>query len=226
LNKPIISVIGDTHMEIGGAKWNIAEELGEKLTTAGYRIMTGGLGELPKAIAKGARKSPTHTDGTLIAILPGFDPVLAQDYADIVIATGMDQARNLIIANSDAIIAIGGGAGTLSEIAFAWSLKRLIIAFDLPGWSGLLADKIVDKRIRYPEIQEDRIFKVANCVEAVLKLKEYLPRFTKKHSGIRLKELETARLLAKGYEENAEEDLSIAKDFEAAENELDKNCYK
>jgi uncharacterized protein (TIGR00725 family) len=69
----------------------------------------------------------------LLAILPGFDPTIAQEYADITIATGLDQARNLIIVNSDAIIAIGG-AGTLSEIAYAWSLKRLIIAFDLPDW--------------------------------------------------------------------------------------------
>ena len=77
MKKPIISVIGDTHMELGGSKWNTTEELGEKLTTAGYRIMTGGLGDLPKAIAKGARKSPNYTDGSLIAILPGFDPSLA-----------------------------------------------------------------------------------------------------------------------------------------------------
>jgi len=223
LNKPIISVIGDTHMVPSGDKWNTAEELGEKLTDAGYRIMTGGLGDLPKAIAKGARKSPNYTDGTLIAILPGFDPAIAQEYADIVIPTGMDQARNLIIANSDAIIAIGGGAGTLSEIAYAWSLKRLVIAFDLSGWSGLLADKTVDKRIRYPEITEDKIFKIANCAEAILKLKEYLPRYTKRHSGIRLKDLETAKLLAKGYEENAKEDLAITKDFEAIEEELDED---
>ena len=226
MNKPIISVIGDTHMEPGGAKWNTAEELGEKLTTSGYRILTGGLGDLPKAIAKGARKSPNYTDGMLIAILPGFDPSIAQGYADIVIATGMDQARNIIVSNSNAMIAIGGGAGTLSEIAYAWSLKRLIIAFDLPGWSGLLGNKTVDKRIRYPEITEDKIFKVTNCAEVILNLKEYLPRYTKRHSGIRLKELETARLLAIGYEENVEEDLAIAKDFEAAENELDKNCNK
>jgi uncharacterized protein (TIGR00725 family) len=224
LNKPIISVIGDTHMKLGGDKWNTAEELGEKLTTAGYRIMTGGLGDLPKAIATGARKSPGYTDGTLIAILPGFDPTIAQEYADIVIATGLDQARNLIVANSDAIVAIGGGGGTLSEIAYAWSLKRLIIAFDLPGWSGLLADKTVDNRIRYPEITEDKIFKVTNCDKVILNLKEYLPQYTKRHSGIRLKDHETASLLAKGYEENAEEDLAIAKDFETAENELDKNC--
>ena len=210
-------------MDLGGAKWNTAEELGEKLTTAGYRILTGGLGDLPRAIAKGARKSPSYTDGTLIAILPGFDPSIAQNYADIVIATGLDQARNLIIANSDAIIAIGGGAGTLSEIAYAWSLKRPIIAFGMPGWSGLLADKTLDERIRYPEITEDKIFKVANCAEAIHRLKEYLPRYTKRHSGIRLKDLETTGLLAKGYEENAEEDLAIAKDFEAIEEDLDED---
>jgi len=75
--------------------------------------MTGELEDLPKAIAKGARKSPNYTDGTLIAILPSFDPSLAEDYADIAIATGLNQARNIIVANSDAVIAIGGGAGTL-----------------------------------------------------------------------------------------------------------------
>jgi predicted Rossmann-fold nucleotide-binding protein len=77
----------------------------------------------------------------------------------------LDQARNLIVAISDAIVAIGGGGGTLSEIAYAWSLKRLIIAFDLPGWSGLLADKIIDKRIRYPEITEDIIFRLQTVLK-------------------------------------------------------------
>jgi uncharacterized protein (TIGR00725 family) len=174
-------------MELGGAKWNIAEELGEKLTTAGYRIMTGGLGDLPKAIANGARKSHNYTDGTLIAILPGFDPSIAQDYADIVIATGLDQARNLIIANSDAVIAIGGGAGTLSEIAYAWSLKRLIIAFSLPGWSGSLAGQKIDDRPRNTEIFDDKIFKVTNCVEALIKLNGYLPKYKNRHNGIKVK---------------------------------------
>jgi hypothetical protein len=175
-------------MEFGGAKWNIAEELGEKLTTAGYRVMTGGLGDLPKAIAKGARKSPNYTDGTLIAILPGFDPSLADDYADITIATGMDQARNLILANSDAIIAIGGGAGTLSEIAYAWSLKRLIIAFDQPGWSNTIANCRIDQRNRYPDIPEDRVFKAATSDDAVDKLQQYLQKYNKRHSRIQVNE--------------------------------------
>lgn len=183
--RSIISIIGDTHMEVGEFKSKVAEELGEKLTDANYRILTGGLGDLPKALARGARKSLNYTDGTLIAILPGFDPAVAEDYVDIAIATGIDQARNLIVANSNAVIVIGGGAGTLSEMAHAWALKRLIVAFDLPGWSGLLADKKIDKRIRYPEIPEDKVFKVTTCEEAVLKLKEYLPRYIKRHTGIR-----------------------------------------
>jgi uncharacterized protein (TIGR00725 family) len=173
-------------MEPEGTKWNIAEELGEKLTTADYRIMTGGLGDLPKAIAKGARKSPHYKDGTLIAILPGFDPSLAEDYADIIIATGMDQARNIIVANSDAVIAIGGGAGTLTEIAYAWSLKRLILAFDISGWSGNLTNLRIDERNRYPDIPEDKIFKIKNCSEAISTLQDYLPKYSKRHSHIRV----------------------------------------
>jgi len=174
-------------MELGGAKWNTVEELSEKLTTAGYRITTGGLGDLPKAVAKGARKSPSYADGTLIAILPGFDPKLAEDYADIVIATGMDQARNIIMANSDAVIAIGGGAGTLSEIAHAWSLKRLIIAFELPGWSNSLGDIKIDSRTRYPEIPADKGYKVTNCDEALNTLKRYLPKYNRRHCAISVK---------------------------------------
>lgn len=185
--KSIISVIGDTHMESGEAKWNTAEELGEKLTAAGYRILTGGLGDLPKAIAKGARKSPSYEDGTLIAILPGFDPLPVEDHADIAIATGLDEARNLVVANSDAVIAIGGGAGTLSEIAFAWSLKRLIIAFDLPGWSQTLADKRVDERIRYPEVPEDRVYKVTTADEALNVLSQYLQKYRKRHNQIQVR---------------------------------------
>ena len=150
--------------------------------------MTGGLGDLPKALAKGARKSPNYTDGTLLAILPGFDPTVAQEYADIIIATGLDQARNIIIANSDAIIAVGGGAGTLSEIAYAWSLKRLIIAFDLPGWSSSLSGQRIDQRQRYPDVPEDQVYKVTTSAEAIEKLGHYLPKYTKRHSHIQVKD--------------------------------------
>lgn len=183
----IVAVVGDTHLEPNGTKWKIAEELGEVLINAGYRVVTGGIGDLPRAVAKGARKSPKYADGSLVAILPGFDPVLAEETADIVIATGMDQARNIIVANSDAVIAIGGGAGTLSEIAHAWALRRLIVAFDVPGWSGELGGRKLDGRQRSIEVPEDQVFKVTSCEGALNILREYLHRY-RRHSGIHVKE--------------------------------------
>lgn len=182
--KPQIAVVGDTHIERGSEKWRIAASLGRGLMDAGYRIVTGGLGDLPEAIAKGARASRKYRDGSLIAIVPGFDPSVAGEIADIVLATGMDQARNVIVANSDAVIAIGGGAGTLSEIAHAWSLKRLILAFDVPGWSGELAGRVIDGRRRFPKLPSDRIYKVRSSEEAVRLLKEQLPLYRKRHRGI------------------------------------------
>ena len=99
----------------------------------------------------------------------------------------MDQARNLIVANSDAVIAVGGGAGTLTEIAYAWSLKRPIVAFDLPGWSSALADKRIDERTRYPEIPEDKIYEVSDCDEALNILKQYMPKYNRRHIAIKVK---------------------------------------
>lgn len=73
-------------------------------------------------------------------MLPSYDPSDEGSSADIVIATGLDHARNILVANSDGVIAIGGGAGTLSEIAMAWALKRPIVALKVSGWSGKLAE--------------------------------------------------------------------------------------
>ena len=92
--------------------------------------------------------------------------------ADIVIATGLDIYRNVIVANSDAVIAVGGGAGTLAEMSNAWPLKRLMIAFsNVDGWSGKVADTRLDHRIRYPEIEEDRVFGVTSADEEPSKTK-------------------------------------------------------
>ena len=73
--------------------------------------------------------------------MPSFDAETANAYADIAIPTGIDMMRNALVANADAVIGIGGGAGTMCEFAFAWSLKRLIIAYrNSGGWSEKLAD--------------------------------------------------------------------------------------
>lgn len=182
--KRIISIVGDRNVEKGSKKWNLAYSIAEKIIDEGYRIMTGGVGTLAEAVYEGAKASKKYTDGSVIAILPGFDPNAAEKSADIGIATGLDVYRNVIIANSDAVIAIGGGAGTLSEISYAWSLKRLIICLAVDGWSGFLAGNKIDNRVRYGRIEEDQCFRANDKTDVVEILRKNLNYYSKRHNGI------------------------------------------
>lgn len=186
MSRYIVAVIGDVHL--GARKRELAVALGRGLVDHSYRIVSGGHGELAKALSSGARVSPKYRDGDLIAILPGFDPSVAGKYSDISIATGIDHARNLIVANSDAVVALGGGAGTLSEMAFAWALKRLVLAYRVDGWSGKLAGARIDSRIRYPEIPDDQVYPVDGADDVIRYLSRLLPRYAKRHTGIRVRE--------------------------------------
>jgi len=181
----MIGVVGDVQLD--AAKKKLATKLGRRLVDANYRIVSGGHGDLPRALAQGARSSPAYRDGDLITILPGFDPSVADGYSDITIATGIDHARNLIVANSDAVIALGGAAGTLSEIAFAWALKRLVLAYRVDGWSGKLAGTQVDQRVRYPEVPDDKVYPIDSAEDALRLLAELLPRYNSRHTRIEVK---------------------------------------
>ncbi len=185
MRRSLIAVVGDTRIQEGGRKWNLAVALGRRLIDDGYRVVTGGLGDLPAAVARGARSSPRYREGDLVAVLPGFDPAEARDHADVVIATGLDYGRNLVVANSDAVVAIGGGAGTLSEIALAWSLKRLVLAYRVPGWSDRLAGSAVDGRHR-TTTAADRVFAVEDEGAVSQLLRERLPMYAKRHRGTRV----------------------------------------
>ena len=85
----------------------------------------------------------------------------------------------------DAVVAIGGGAGTLSEIAFAWIYKRLIVALEVPGWSSELANRRIDQRIRYPDIADDRVYGANSAEEAVAIIVKHLPAYAARHRGFR-----------------------------------------
>lgn len=117
-----VSVIGS------GAEWETtAEEVGRLLAERGCTVVTGGLGEVMAAAHRGAR----NAGGATIAILPGEDRRSANEWAEHVVVTGMGHARNLAVAASgDAVIAIGGSWGTLSEIAFARRLGRPVVALE------------------------------------------------------------------------------------------------
>jgi uncharacterized protein (TIGR00725 family) len=184
--KKIITIIGDSQLKEHDLAYQIALRLGTTLIDHHYRIMTGGLGGVQLAVCQGAKQSKHYQEGDTIAILPSFDKQEANAYSDIVIPTGLDLARNIINVSSDAVIVIGGKAGTLSEIASAWSLFKLIIAFtQVPGWGADLAGKRIDSRQRYEAIPEDKVYPVQDPKEVITLLATYLTKYNKAHHGIK-----------------------------------------
>ncbi|KTG30759.1 TIGR00725 family protein [Haloferax profundi] len=93
----------------------LAEDVGRLLAQRGHTVVCGGLGGVMEATCRGAKDA----GGTTIGILPGEERDEANEYVDVSIATGLGHARNaLVVMNGDAVIAIDGAGGTLSEIGF------------------------------------------------------------------------------------------------------------
>jgi uncharacterized protein (TIGR00725 family) len=106
-----------------------AEEVGRLLAERGCTVVTGGLGEVMTAAARGAKSA----GGTTIGILPGERREDANPWIDHVVVTGIGHARNLaVVASGDAVIAVGGSWGTLAEIGFASRLGRAVVILE-PG---------------------------------------------------------------------------------------------
>jgi uncharacterized protein (TIGR00725 family) len=123
--------------------WDRAHETGRRIASAGAILVCGGRGGVMEAAAAGARQA----GGVTVGILPGEDASDANPYIDIPIVTGMGNARNAInVLTSQAIIAIGGAYGTLSEIALA--LKCGIPVVLLSSW------KLEPSEGKLPEIPE------------------------------------------------------------------------
>ena len=108
-----------------------AEEVGRLLAERGAVVVCGGFGEVMAAAARGAKEA----GGTTIGILPGEDDAGANPWLDHVVVTGIGHARNLaVVGSGDAVIAVGGGWGTLAEIGFAKRLGRPTVILE-PGWA-------------------------------------------------------------------------------------------
>jgi len=126
--KKFIAVIGGNQCSKKEAQ--LAEEVGQELARRGATLVCGGLGGIMKAACKGA----SAEGGTTIGILPGNDSQTANPYVQIPIVTGLGEARNAIVVKSaQAVIAVGGSYGTLSEISYA--LKNSIPVIGLNSWS-------------------------------------------------------------------------------------------
>lgn len=125
-HKPgIIAVIGGA--ETSDKNLKIAEQVGRSIARHGHILVTGGLGGVMAAASRGCRKA----GGLVIGILPGTDRSSANDHVDIPIVTGLNQARNIIIARTcHCAIAIDGRYGTLSEIAYCLMFGTPVIGIN------------------------------------------------------------------------------------------------
>ena len=145
----IVGVIGASELPI--ELYHAAELIGREVAARQAVLLTGGLTGAMEAASKGAKAA----GGFTIGILPGYSPQDANPYIDLPIVTGLSEARNLIIVRTaEVLIAVGGGPGTLSEIAFAQKLHKPIISLD--SWQ--IADDII--RVRTPQEAVARAFEL------------------------------------------------------------------
>jgi uncharacterized protein (TIGR00725 family) len=101
-----------------------AESVGRELAARGAVIVCGGLGGAMEAACRGAKGA----GGTTLGLLPGLDRRDANPYVDVAVPTGLGEARNaLVVRAADALIAVGGGYGTLSEIGLALRTGKRVV---------------------------------------------------------------------------------------------------
>jgi len=147
----VIAVIGDSSCSPEEAK--LAETVGELLAQQHVTVVCGGLGGVMEAVCRGAKSE----GGLTVGILPGQDPSTANPWVDIPVVTGIGEARNVaVVKSAQAVIAVGGRYGTLSEIAYA--LKSGIPVIGLNTWSLLRDGR-----------EDDSILRVRTAAEAVNK---------------------------------------------------------
>jgi uncharacterized protein (TIGR00725 family) len=167
IRRPQVAIIGSS--EADAPMLRLAEQAGAVVAKHGFALVTGGRDGIMAAASRGCAEA----GGTVIAVVPGTGMDEANEYTHYVIPTGLGWARNVITAIAgDVIVVIGGAAGTLSEIAFAWMYDRPIIALSASGgWAKQLAGRAVDHR---------RSDKIIDCRD-MAQFEAALKHFTKQH---------------------------------------------
>ncbi len=151
MNKKVVSVIGQSRST--PEQDAQAHELGKRISESGYVIVCGGKGGVMQAVARGAAES----GGMCIGLLPGYDRSEGNPFLTMGIPTGLGHARNMLVVRAgDIVVAIGGGYGTLSEIAFALTMGKVVIG--LNSWTAVshagvpaevLAVRSADQAMKY-----------------------------------------------------------------------------
>ncbi len=129
---PYIAVVGASSAT--DAQLAAAETVGRTLGEAGATVITGGRGGVMEAASRGAASA----GATTIGLLPGSDRAEANPYVSVAIPTGLGELRNgLIIRAADAVVAVGGAYGTLSEVALALRSGLPVVGVDTWAIDGI-----------------------------------------------------------------------------------------
>jgi uncharacterized protein (TIGR00725 family) len=124
-----ISVVGAGNPRV--EEMEQAEELGRFLGKAGAVVVTGGLGGVMEAVSRGCALE----GGFTVGFLPGEDPGSANPWVRLPLATGLGEARNVLVVRAgEAVVAVGGEWGTLSEIALARKMGREVAVLGESSW--------------------------------------------------------------------------------------------
>jgi hypothetical protein len=161
-----ILVIGFGKDHCTDAAYQAAYQIGLELAKSGVVLITGGLGGVMEAASRGAKEG----GGFVIGIIPQDDKAMSNAYCDAVIATGLGFARDFVTAYSaDAIIVIGGGAGTLIELCAAYQNKTPIVALKGTGgiadqFAGAYLDDRQIERILYEDSAEAAVKRAVSLI--------------------------------------------------------------
>lgn len=138
---------------------DVAFEVGREIAKRGAVLVCGGRSGIMERACAGAKSE----NGLTVGILPSASKEEANEYVDIRIPTSMGYARNqLVVLSSDAVIVVGGEAGTLSEICFAWIYGKPTVAI---GGTGGYADEYAGKAV--DSKRQDKIMRAKSAKEAV-----------------------------------------------------------
>jgi hypothetical protein len=141
-----VSVIGGS--TVTDREADAAREVGRILAARGHTVVCGGLGGVMAAVCEGAATG----DGRTLGIVPGSAYDEANEYVDVAVATGLGHARNaLVVMNGDAVVAIDGGGGTLSEIGFSFVFDRPVAGLGTHDVPGIEAVATPEEAVRYVE---------------------------------------------------------------------------
>lgn len=149
-----VSVIGGSRVD--GETYELARKLGGLLGERGHSVVCGGYSGVMEAVCRGVVEArDTTADARTIGVLSGSDRGEANEWVDVAVATGLGNARNpLVVMNGDAVIAVDGAMGTLSELGHAMDYGRPVAGLrthDLAEWDGFEAVETPEEAVESVE---------------------------------------------------------------------------